>query len=132
MKRLGHSFVLWPDISLVTRLLRVEFLRRGYKLIDLSIRFSFSGFDLCCLFFCLCSTKLVKVCLTLFRLYQINLSTGWLSHRLTLGKVHLLFVTLAYFRLDRFVQPVSLTPVIILFLYLLVSIHPAYFCICEF
>ena len=44
-----------------------------------------------------------------------------LTHRIISDKVHRLLVTLSYFRPDRFVQLLSLIPIIILLLYLLVS-----------
>ena len=45
-----------------------------------------------------------------------------LTHRVVSDKVHRLLVTLFYFRPDRFVQLLSLIPILILLLYLLVSI----------
>ena len=45
----------------------------------------------------------------------------WLTHRVISDKVHRLLVTLSYFRPDRFVQLLSLIPILILLLYLLVS-----------
>ena len=44
------------------------------------------------------------------------------THRVISDKVHRLLVTLSYFRADRFVQLLSLKPILILLLYLLVSI----------
>ena len=69
-----------------------------------------------------------------------SLSPGWLTHRLVIDKVHRLFDTLSFFRSDRFVQFLSLIPVLILLLYLLVStlrgptVHwrGAKFCVCMF
>ena len=55
-----------------------------------------------------------------------ELSPGWLSHRVISDKIHRLFVTLSYFRLDRFVQLLSLIPILILLLYFLVSINLVY------
>ena len=43
-------------------------------------------------------------------------------HRVISEKVNRLIVTLSYFRPDRFVQLLSLIPILILLLYLLVSI----------
>ena len=48
------------------------------------------------------------------------------THRVISDKVHRLFVTLSYFRPDRFVQLLSLIPILILLLYLLVSIDLVY------
>ena len=48
------------------------------------------------------------------------------AHRKISDKAHCLFVTLSYFRPDGFVQVLSLIPILILFLYLLVSIDLVY------
>ena len=48
------------------------------------------------------------------------------THRVTSDRVHRLLVTLSYFRPDRFVQLLSLIPILILLLYLLVSIDLEY------
>ena len=45
----------------------------------------------------------------------------WLFHRVISDRVHRLLVTLSYFRQDRFVQLLSLIPILILLFYLLVS-----------
>ena len=45
----------------------------------------------------------------------------WLTHRVISDRVHRLLVTLSYFRPDRFVQLLSLIPILILLLYFLVS-----------
>ena len=44
-----------------------------------------------------------------------------LTHRVISDRVHRLLVTLSYFRPDRFVQLLSLIPILILLLYYLVS-----------
>ena len=46
--------------------------------------------------------------------------------KVTSDKVYRLFVTLSYFWPDRFVQVLSLIPILILLLYLLVSIYLLY------
>ena len=51
---------------------------------------------------------------------------GSLTHRVISDKVHCLLVTLIYFRPDRYVQLLSLIPVLILLLYILVSIDLEY------
>ena len=61
-----------------------------------------------------------------FLLDFVSLCPGWLTHWVTLDKVHRLFVTLSYFRPDRFVQLLSLIQILILLLYLLVSIDLVY------
>ena len=61
----------------------------------------------------------------------MSLCPGWLTHRVISDKVHRLFVPLSYFQPDRFVQLLSLIPILILLLYLLVSIDLVYTGICE-
>ena len=51
----------------------------------------------------------------------VELSPMWLTHRVISDRVHRLLVTLSYFRPDRFVQLLSLIPILILLLYFLVS-----------
>ena len=53
------------------------------------------------------------------------------THRIVSDKLHRLLVTLSYFRLDCFVQFLSLIPILILLLYLLVSIDLVYINLCE-
>ena len=62
---------------------------------------------------------------------RVNLWLGWLTHRVISDKVHRLFVTLFYFRPDRFVQLLSLIPILIFLLYLLVSLDLVYTDICQ-
>ena len=50
-----------------------------------------------------------------------ELEPMWLTHRVISDRVHRLLVTLSYFRPDRFVQLLSLIPILILLLYFLVS-----------
>ena len=50
-----------------------------------------------------------------------ELEPMWLTHGVISDRVHRLLVTLSYFRPDRFVQLLSLIPMLILLLYLLVS-----------
>ena len=61
----------------------------------------------------------------------MKLSPVWLDHRVFSDNVHRLFVTLSYFWPDRFIQLLSLKPILILLLYLLVSIDPVYTGICD-
>ena len=51
-----------------------------------------------------------------------ELCIDYCTHRVISDKVHRLLLTLSYFRPDRFVQLLSLLPILILFLNLLVSI----------
>ena len=53
--------------------------------------------------------------------YHTELGPSWLTHRVISDRVHRLLVTLSYFRPDRFVQLLSLIPILILLLYYLVS-----------
>ena len=50
-----------------------------------------------------------------------ELGPMWLNHIVISDRVHRLLVTLSYFRPDRFVQLLSLIPILILLLYILVS-----------
>ena len=52
--------------------------------------------------------------------------SGYYTHRVISNEVHRLLVTLSYFRPDRFVQVLSLIPILIVLLYLLVSIDLVY------
>ena len=54
-------------------------------------------------------------------LKYLELGPSWLTHRVISDRVHRLLVTLSYFRPDRFVQLLSLIPILILLLYYLVS-----------
>ena len=64
-------------------------------------------------------------------LQQHQLSFIECTHRVISDKEHRLLVTLSYFRPDRFVQLLSLIPILILILYLLVSIDLMYTNLCE-
>ena len=50
-----------------------------------------------------------------------SLGPGWPCHRVISDRVHCLFVTLSYFQPDRFVQLLSLIPILISLLYLVVN-----------
>ena len=52
---------------------------------------------------------------------RTELRLGCITHRVISDRVHRLLVTLSYFRPDRFVQLLSLIPILILLLYYLVS-----------
>ena len=52
---------------------------------------------------------------------KFELKVKFLTHRVISDRVHRLLVTLSYFRPDRFVQLLSLIPILILLLYFLVS-----------
>ena len=68
----------------------------------------------------------------LFPNLQAELCLVYCTHRVISDKVHNLLVTLSYFRPDRFVQLLSLMPILILLLYLLVSIDLVYTGLREF
>ena len=61
----------------------------------------------------------VRITLLIARAYELGL--GCITHRVISDRVHRLLVTLSYFRPDRFVQLLSLIPILILLLYYLVS-----------
>ena len=73
----------------------------------------------------LSKSRLVKVCSRLL-VAPDEFCTMYYTHRVISDKVHRLLVTLSYFRPDRFVQLLSLLPILILLLYLLVSIDLVY------
>ena len=68
----------------------------------------------------LVNSKLLRSCSRLM-VAPDELSVEWLTHRVISDRVHRLLVTLSYFRPDRFVQLLSLIPILILLLYYLVS-----------
>ena len=70
-------------------------------------------------------SRLVKVCSRLLVAPDELYFFGY-THRVISDKVHRLLVTLSYFRPDRFVQLLSLIPILILLIYLLVSIDLVY------
>ena len=76
--------------------------------------------------FCL-NSNLLLVNSTLLRSYSRlmvapdELGPMGITHRVISDRVHRLLVTLSYFRPDRFVQLLSLIPILILLLYYLVS-----------
>ena len=67
------------------------------------------------------SAQLVWVWIENFLIVSNELCPMWLTHRVISDRVHRLLVTLSYFRPDRFVQLLSLIPILILLLYFLVS-----------
>ena len=68
-----------------------------------------------------CLLKQVKLFNSISSGFPIELEPMWLTHRVISDRVHRLLVTLSYFRPDRFVQLLSLIPILILLLYFLVS-----------
>ena len=68
----------------------------------------------------LVNSKLLRSCLRLM-VAPDELGPMGITHRVISDRVHSLLVTLSYFRPDRFVQLLSLIPILILLLYCLVS-----------
>ena len=68
----------------------------------------------------LVNAKLLRSCLRLM-VAPDELGPKCITHRVISDRVHRLLVTLSYFRPDRFVQLLSLIPILILLLYYLVS-----------
>ena len=60
-------------------------------------------------------------CFPVLYLHHTELGPKCITHRVISDRVHRLLVTLSYFRPDRFVQLLSLIPILILLLYYLVS-----------
>ena len=122
--------------SLVRRLLPILGSSRivrniGFDLLirrDISIILSYNIFKMLYLSnsnLILSKSRLVKVCSRLL-VAPDEFCTMYYTHRVISDKVHRLLVTLSYFRPDRFVQLLSLLPILILLLYLLVSIDLVY------
>ena len=68
----------------------------------------------------LVNSKLLRSCSRLM-VAPDELGQMGITHRVISDRVHRLLVTLSYFRPDRFVQLLSLIPILILLLYYLVS-----------
>ena len=68
----------------------------------------------------LVNSKLLRSCSGLM-VAPDELGPKCITHRVISDRVHRLLVTLSYFRPDRFVQLLSLIPILILLLYYLVS-----------
>ena len=119
--------VLLPVLgsSRIVRNIGSDLLRRR----DISTKFLSYNILKCCicliliLFFS--KSRLAKVCLRLL-VAPDELCIGYYTHRVISDKVHLLLVTLSYFRPVRFLQLLTLIPISILLLYLLVSIDLLY------
>ena len=92
----------------------------SYSLIDCSGNSGFGClnnfyFDYWSSFYFYCMMSFVIDCL------DSELGPKCITHRVISDRVHRLLVTLSYFRPDRFVQLLSLIPILILLLYYLVS-----------
>ena len=108
-----------PGSSIIVRNIGSDLLSRR----DISIKLlSYNILKMFCL-----NSNLFLVSSKLLRSYSRlmvapdELEPMWLTHRVISDRVHRLLVTLSYFRPDRFVQLLSLIPILILLLYFLVS-----------
>ena len=115
-----------PVSSCIVRKIGSDLLKRR----DFSIKFlSYKVFMKCCicliLIYFFSNYRLVKVCSRIL-VASDKLCILYCTHIVISDKVHRLLVTLSYFRPDRFVQLLSLIPVLFLLLYLLVSIDLVY------
>ena len=119
MSSLVRGLLTIPGSSVIVRNIGSDLLSRR----DISIKLS-SYYNL--KMFCL-NSSLFLVKAKLLRSYSRlmvapdELRPMWLTHRVISDRVHRLLVTLSYFRPDRFVQLLSLIPILILLLYFLVS-----------
>ena len=119
MSSLFRGLLTIPGSSVIVRNIGSDLLSRR----DISIKLS--SYNILKMF-CL-NSNLFLVKSKLLRSYSRlmvapdELGPIWLTHRVISDRVHRLLVTLSYFRPDRFVQLLSLIPILILLLYLLVS-----------
>ena len=119
MSSLVRGLLTIPGSSVIVRNIGSDLLSRR----DISIKLSsYNIFKMFCL-----NSNLFLVNSKLLRSYSRlmvapdELGPIWLTHRVTSDRVHRLLVTLSYFRPDRFVQLLSLIPILILLLYFLFS-----------
>ena len=108
-----------PGSSIIVRNIGSDLLSRR----DISIKLlSYNILKMFCLIsnLFLVNSKLLRSCSRLM-VAPDELRLMWLTHRVISDRVHRLLVTLSYFRPDRFVQLLSLIPILILLLYYLVS-----------
>ena len=119
MSSLVRGLLPIPGSSLIVRNIGFDLLSRR----DISIQLSSCNI---LKMFCLISNlflvnfKLLRSCSRLM-VAPDELFLKWLTHRVISDRVHRLLVTLSYFRPVRFVQLLSLIPILILLLYYLVS-----------
>ena len=119
MSSLVRGLLTIPGSSVIVRNIGSDLLSRRDILIKLS---SYNILKMFCpnsnLF--LVNSKLLRSCSRLM-VAPDELEPMWLTHRIISDRVHRLLVTVSYFRPDRFVQLLSLIPILILLLYYLVS-----------
>ena len=119
MSSLVRGLLAIPGSSVIVQNIGSDLLSRR----DISIKLS--SYNILKMF-CL-NSNLFLVNSKLLRSFSIlmvapdELEPMWLTHRVISDRVHRLLVTLSYFRPDRFVQLLSLIPILILLLYYLVS-----------
>ena len=116
MSSLVRSLLPIPGSSIIVRNIGSDLLSRR----DISIKLlSYNILKM----FCLISNLFSVSSKSYSRLMVApdELGPMWLTHRVISDRVHRLLVTLSYFRPDRFVQLLSLIPILILLLYFLVS-----------
>ena len=119
MSSLVRNLLPIPASSIIVRNIGSDLLSRR----DISIKLlSYNILKMFCL-----NSNLFLVSSKLLRSYSRlmvapdELEPMWLTHRVISDRVHRLLVTLSYFRPDRFVQLLSLIPILILLLYFVVS-----------
>ena len=119
MSSLVRNLLPIPGSSIIVRNIGSDLLSRR----DISIKLlSYNILKMFCL-----NSNLFLVSSKLLRSYSRlmvapdELEPMWLTHRVISDRVHRLLVTLSYFRPDRFVQLLSLIPILILLLYFVVS-----------
>ena len=119
MSSLVRGLLPIPDSSIIVRNIGSDLLSRR----DISIKLlSYNILKMFCLIsnLFLVSSKLLRSYSRLM-VAPDELELMWLTHSVISDRVHRLLVTLSYFRPDRFVQLLSLIPILILLLYFLVS-----------
>ena len=119
MSSLVRGLLAIPGSSVIVRNIGSDLLSRR----DISIKLSsYNIFKMFCLNsnLFLVNSRLLRSCSRLM-VAPDELEPMWLTHRVISDRVHRLLVTLSYFRPDRFVQLLSLIPILILLLYYLVS-----------
>ena len=119
MSSLVRGLLAIPGSSVIVRNIGSDLLSHR----DISIKLSsYNIFKMFCLNsnLFLVISKLLRSCSRLM-VAPDELEPRWLTHRVISDRVHRLLVTLSYFRPDKFVQLLSLIPILILLLYYLVS-----------
>ena len=111
MSSLLRGLLTIPGSSVIVQNIGSDLLSRR----DISIKLSsYNIFKMFCL-----NSNLILVNSKLLRSYSRlmvapdELRPMWLTHRVISDRVHRLLVTLSYFRPDRFVQLLSLIPILI-------------------